>query len=242
MDLVFRPSLSFLAEAHPRLENKQGQIILFFGYLVVLTGSRNPTSGTGRDEFARVGAKGIKDGTDAILEVHGSRQGHDRYSVLQQVLANPWRKTETAGRIVQRELQPYAAADLGFIHEGQPLYASTDHISPPCWPAVIPQDPTREQDLTPDSPRLRIPKSRNRNYLARSFSVILSSSGILANFFYIVYVIGLEEGSKGGRTPRTFREYGRRSGLAAKEGLGGPFFSSLFPGLIWIDFHTLDPV
>jgi hypothetical protein len=112
--------------------------------------------------------------------------------LVQQVLANPWRKTETAGRIVQRELQPYAAADLGFIHEGQPLYASTDHISPPCWPAVIPQDPTREQDLTPDSPRLRIPKSRNRNYLARSFSVILSSSGILANFFYIVYVIGLE--------------------------------------------------
>jgi hypothetical protein len=30
------------------------------------TGSRTPTSGTGRDEFAREGAKGIKGGTDAI--------------------------------------------------------------------------------------------------------------------------------------------------------------------------------
>ncbi|KAJ3634632.1 hypothetical protein MTP99_007579 [Tenebrio molitor] len=37
------------------------------------TGSRTPTSGTGRDKFARVGAKDIKGGTDAILEVHGSR-------------------------------------------------------------------------------------------------------------------------------------------------------------------------
>jgi hypothetical protein len=111
---------------------------------------------------------------------------------VQQVLANPWRKAETAGRIVQRELQPYAAADLGFIHEGQRPHASADHISPPCWAAVIPQDLTREQDLTPDSPRSRIPKSRNRNYLTRSFSVILSSSAILANFFYIVDVIGPE--------------------------------------------------
>jgi hypothetical protein len=93
---------------------------------------------------------------------------------VQQVLANPWRKTETAGRIVQRELQPYDVADLGFFHEGQPPYASADHISPPCWAAVITQDPSREQDLTPDSPRPRIPKSRNRNYLARSFRVILS--------------------------------------------------------------------
>jgi hypothetical protein len=75
------------------------------------------------------------------------------------VLANPWRKTETAGKIVQRELQPYAAADLGFIHEDQRPYASADHISPPCWAAVIPQDPTREPDLTPDSPRPRISKS-----------------------------------------------------------------------------------
>jgi hypothetical protein len=39
MDLVFRPSLSFLAEAHPRLENKQGQITLFFGYVVCLVNS-----------------------------------------------------------------------------------------------------------------------------------------------------------------------------------------------------------
>jgi hypothetical protein len=91
---------------------------------------------------------------------------------VQQVLANPWRKTESAGRVVQRELQPYAAADLGFIHEGPRPYASADQISPPCWAAVIPQDPSREPDLTPDSPRPGILKSRNRNYLARSLSLI----------------------------------------------------------------------
>jgi hypothetical protein len=111
---------------------------------------------------------------------------------VQQVLANPWRKTETAGKIVQSELQPYAAADLGFFHEGQRPYASADHISPPCWAVVIPQDPTREQDLTPDSRRPKIPKSRNRNYLARSFSVILSSPQFWQVYFYIVYVIGPE--------------------------------------------------
>ncbi|KAJ3631753.1 hypothetical protein MTP99_012862 [Tenebrio molitor] len=39
------------------------------------TGSRTPTSGAGRDKFARRGAKDIKGGTDAILEVL------DRFSV-----------------------------------------------------------------------------------------------------------------------------------------------------------------
>jgi hypothetical protein len=96
---------------------------------------------------------------------------------VQQVLANPWRKSVSAGGNVQRVLQPYAAAD---------------QISPPCWAAVIPQDPTGEPDLTPDSPRPRIPKSRSRNYLARSLSVILSSSAILENFFNTVCVIGPE--------------------------------------------------
>jgi hypothetical protein len=167
--------------------------------------SRTPTSGTGRDEAAREGAKDIKGGTDAILMgfttvapcvcvcvfvLKGGRLGG--VFPVQQVLANPWRKTVSAGRIVQRELQPYAAADLGFIHEGQRPYASADQISPPRWAAVIPQDPTIESDLTPDSPRPRIPKTRNRNYLARSLSVIFSSSAILANFFYTVCVIGPE--------------------------------------------------
>jgi hypothetical protein len=111
---------------------------------------------------------------------------------VQQVLANPWRKSVSAGGNVQRVLQPYAAADQGFVHEGQRPYASADQISPPCWAAVIPQDPTGEPDLTPDSPRPRIPKSRSRNYLARSLSVILSSSAILENFFNTVCVIGPE--------------------------------------------------
>jgi hypothetical protein len=78
-------------------------------------------------------------------------------------------------KIVQEELQPYAAADLGFLHEGQRPYASADFSSPPCWAVVIPQDPTRKQDLTPNSPWPRNPKSRNKSYLAGSFSVFLFS-------------------------------------------------------------------
>ncbi|KAH0814662.1 hypothetical protein GEV33_008129 [Tenebrio molitor] len=40
-----------------------------------------------------------------------------------------------------------------------------------------------------------------------------------------------QEGSRGGRTPRTFRGYGRRDRPAAEEGLRGPSSSSLFRGL-----------
>jgi hypothetical protein len=102
---------------------------------------------------------------------------------VQQVLANPWRKTVSAGRIVQRELQPYAAADLGFIHEGQRPYASAGQISPPCWAAVTSQDP--------DSPR---PGSRNPGTVTiwQGHLASFSSSAILANFFYTVYAIGPE--------------------------------------------------
>jgi hypothetical protein len=109
---------------------------------------------------------------------------------VQQVLVSPWRKSVSAGGDVQRVLQPYAAADQDFVHEGQRPYASADQASPPCWAAVILQDPTGEPDLTPDCARSRTPKSRNRNYLARSLGVVLSSSTILANFFNTVCVIG----------------------------------------------------
>jgi hypothetical protein len=57
---------------------------------------------------------------------------------VQQVLANSWRKSVSAGGDVQKVLQPYAAADQGFVHEGQRPYASADQILPPCWAAVIP--------------------------------------------------------------------------------------------------------
>ncbi|KAH0815893.1 hypothetical protein GEV33_006898 [Tenebrio molitor] len=74
-------------------------------------------------------------------------------------VGEPVEEDRSGWKIVQEELQPYAAADLGFFHEGQRPYASADHISPPCWAVVIPQDPTGEQDLTP--------KSRSSFYLAR---------------------------------------------------------------------------
>jgi hypothetical protein len=109
---------------------------------------------------------------------------------VQQVLASPWRKSVSAGGDVQRVLQSYAAADQDFLHEGQRPYASADQTSPSCWAVVIPQDPSGEPDLTPDSPRSRTPASRNRNYLVRSLGVVLSSSAILATFFNTVFVIG----------------------------------------------------
>ncbi|KAH0815655.1 hypothetical protein GEV33_007136 [Tenebrio molitor] len=102
--------------------------------------------------------------------------------VVRQELANPWRRTESAGK--------------------------PGLISPHCWAGVIPKDPTREQDLTPDRPWLRNPSPGATSYL---------------------------EGSRGGRTPRTFRGYGRRDRPAAEEGLGGPSSSSLFQGL-FLDF------
>jgi hypothetical protein len=84
-------------------------------------------------------------------------------------------------KIVQEELQPYAAADLGFLHEGQRPYASADLTSPPCWAVVIPEDPNREQDLTPDSPS---PSSFQEQILSgKVLQRLLIQSAILAFSF-----------------------------------------------------------
>ncbi|KAH0813393.1 hypothetical protein GEV33_009398 [Tenebrio molitor] len=78
--------------------------------------------------------KRYKGGTDAMKMVlerlsTGSRlvQGEIRgcFSV-QQELANPWRKTESAGKSSQRNPNRNAAADKGFIHEGQRPYAQAE--------------------------------------------------------------------------------------------------------------------
>jgi hypothetical protein len=45
---------------------------------------------------------------------------------VQQELANPWRKTESAGKSSQRNPNRNAAADKGFIHEGQRPYAQAE--------------------------------------------------------------------------------------------------------------------
>ncbi|KAH0818702.1 hypothetical protein GEV33_004090 [Tenebrio molitor] len=43
--------------------------------------------------------------------------------------------------IVQEELQPYVAADIGFLHEGHRPYASADHFRHPVGPASSPRIP-----------------------------------------------------------------------------------------------------
>ncbi|KAJ3622393.1 hypothetical protein MTP99_002906 [Tenebrio molitor] len=148
--------------------------------------------------------KDIKGGTDAILEVLDSATG----------AGEPVEEDRSGWKIVQEELQPYAAADLGFLHEGQPPYASADHISPPCWAGVIPQDPTREQDLTPDCPWPRNPKSRGNSYLARSFSVFLVLVRHFGSFLLHSFVIRPEVTS-----PETTRSAGKGRGEEGPRGL-----------------------
>ncbi|KAH0816553.1 hypothetical protein GEV33_006238 [Tenebrio molitor] len=116
-------------------------------------------------------------------------------------------------------------------------------ISPPCWADVIPQDPSGEQDLTPDCLWPRNP-SPGATHIWQ---------GPSASFFYcppswhisftLIYVIrpGVTSPETtrslplGRRTPRTFRGYGRRDRPAAEEGLGGPSSGSLSQGL-FLDF------
>ncbi|KAH0817213.1 hypothetical protein GEV33_005578 [Tenebrio molitor] len=108
----------------------------------------------------------------------------------------PVEEDRSGWEVVQEELQPYAAADLGFLHEGQRPYASADHFRHPVGPASSPRIP-------PES------RTSHRTVPGR----------------------GTREGSRGGRTPTTFRGYGRWDRPAAEEGLGGPSSCSLFPGL-----------
>ncbi|KAH0822449.1 hypothetical protein GEV33_000342 [Tenebrio molitor] len=80
------------------------------------TGSRTPTSGTFR--FSVLGSRfTVHDRFRVCMFVlKGGRLGG--VFPVQQVLANPWRKTEAAGKIVQEELQPgsHFATLLGRRH------------------------------------------------------------------------------------------------------------------------------
>ncbi|KAH0815548.1 hypothetical protein GEV33_007243 [Tenebrio molitor] len=110
---------------------------------------------------------------------------------------------------VLEEFQPCVEADKGFLHEGHRPYASADHFRHPVGPASSPRIP----------PEIR---TSHRTVPGRGTRVQEQ-------------LISGKEGSKGGRTPRTFRGYGGRDRPAAEEGLGGPSSSSLFQGL-FLDF------
>ncbi|KAH0812006.1 hypothetical protein GEV33_010784 [Tenebrio molitor] len=53
----------------------------------------------------------------------------------------PVEEDRSGWEFVQEELQPYVAADLGFLHEGHRPYASADHFRHPVGPASSPRIP-----------------------------------------------------------------------------------------------------
>jgi hypothetical protein len=53
----------------------------------------------------------------------------------------PVEEDRSGWEVVQEELQPYVAADLGFLHEGQRPYASADYFRHPVRPASSPRIP-----------------------------------------------------------------------------------------------------
>ncbi|KAJ3628654.1 hypothetical protein MTP99_015950 [Tenebrio molitor] len=144
----------------------------------------------------------------------GERRG--KYIKVEQTPCRGFSTSSGAGEPVEEdrigwetvleEFQPKRRGGERLPSRGSSTLRFSGLFSPPCWAGVIPKDPSREQDLTPDCPRPRNP-----------------SPG------------ATQEGSRGGRTPRTFRGYGRRDRPAAEEGLGGPSSSSLFQGL-FLDF------
>ncbi|KAH0818599.1 hypothetical protein GEV33_004192 [Tenebrio molitor] len=149
--------------------------------------------------------KRYKGGTDAIFG--GSRLvlGRGLRPNPATGAGEPVEEDRSGWEIVQEELQPYVAADLGFLHEGHRPYASADHFRHPVGPASSPR-------ISPES------RTSYRTVPGRGTRVQ-------------EHLVSGKEGSRGGRTPRTFRGYGRRDRPAAEEGLGGPSSSSLFLGL-----------
>jgi hypothetical protein len=93
----------------------------------------------------------------------------------------PVEEDRSGWEIVQEELQPYVAADLGFLHEGHRPYASADHFRHPVGPASSPRIPPESRT----SHRTVLSRGRQGKVLRRlSFSV-----RHFGHFFYIVRAI-----------------------------------------------------
>jgi hypothetical protein len=99
---------------------------------------------------------------------------------VQQVLASPWRKSVSAGEDVQGVLQPNAVADQSFLHEGSTTLQGV--LQPP---RILPKSRTARRTALGRGPH---PQGTVK-LLARSYSVILSLSAILAIFLTHVFVI-----------------------------------------------------
>ncbi|KAH0814425.1 hypothetical protein GEV33_008366 [Tenebrio molitor] len=136
------------------------------------TGAESTTEVKPTQRGKRKGSRTFQNGLSDPDFRYRSRRNYEKWAKggrfggvfpVQQVLANPWRKSVSAGGDVDRVLQPYAAANQGFVND--PTLRRIK--SSPCWAAVIPQDPTGEPDLTPDSLRPRTPKSRSRRVEGR---------------------------------------------------------------------------
>ncbi|KAH0818735.1 hypothetical protein GEV33_004056 [Tenebrio molitor] len=69
------------------------------------------------------------------------RRGEDIKVEQTPCAGEPVEEDRSGLEIVQEELQPYVAADIGFLHEGHRPYASADHFRHPVGPASSPRIP-----------------------------------------------------------------------------------------------------
>ncbi|KAH0812093.1 hypothetical protein GEV33_010698 [Tenebrio molitor] len=89
-----------------------------------------------------------KGGTDAMLGVldRFSTSSRQRFTTDPATGAGePVEENRSGLEIVQEELQPYVAADIGFLHEGHRPYASADHFRHPVGPASSPRIPPEDR-------------------------------------------------------------------------------------------------
>jgi hypothetical protein len=91
--------------------------------------------------------------------------------------------------IVQEELQPYVAADLGFLHEGHRPYASADHFRHPVGPASSPRIPpeSRTSHRTVPGRGTRVQEELVSGKVLQRFFFIFCPP--FWHFFYIVRAI-----------------------------------------------------
>jgi hypothetical protein len=166
-------------------------------------GSRTPTSGTGRDEFAREGAKGIKGGTDATF------RGFTTVAPSVCVFVQKWQirrcfpsATGVGGPVKEVRVgwrrRPEGTPTIRCGGSRLPTRGSTtlrfggsDIATLSSSPRILPESQTSRRRRTALDRGLQL--QGTVKYLVRSHSASLSLSTILASFFFnIVFVIGPE--------------------------------------------------
>jgi hypothetical protein len=100
----------------------------------------------------------------------------------------PVEEDRSGWEVVQEELQPYVAADLGFLHEGHRPYASADHFRHPVGPASSPRIPpeSRTSHRTVPGRGTRVQEQLVSGKVLQRFSFFCPP---FWHFFYIVRAI-----------------------------------------------------